>query len=188
MAYTTNHTMLQQMREGKEESWTAFREFYKPFIVLRGNDFKLTSEEIDLLIQDVVLACFNEHILDNYDKSKGRFRGYLRTVIKRIALRIIAKRSPSHVAISADESEFEAEDDNVEQEWHAFLMEKALQELKESMDTLKYMAFEMYVLQGNDAKTVAKRLGMTPNQVYLIQSRTKKTLQDIIARLENELG
>ena len=67
-------------------------------------------------------------------------------------------------------------------------MDKALQELKETMDTLKYMAFEMYELQGNDAETVAQRLGIPTAQVYLIRSRTVKKLQEIIARMESELN
>ncbi len=189
MAYTTNHTMLQQMREGREESWVAFREFYKPLIARRGMDFHLTPNEIDALIQDVVLACFQEHVLENYDRSKGRFRDYLRTVSTRNALRIIAGRTNSRVFTQIDENQVELQEDaeKAAREWQEFLVDKALQELKETMDTIKYMAFEMYELQGNDAETVAKRLGLTTNQVYLIRTRTVRKLQDIIARLEREI-
>ncbi len=188
MPYTTNHQMLQEMREGKEQSWIAFREFYKPLIAQRGKDFHLTPTEIDTLIQDVVLACFQEHVLDNYNKSKGRFRDYLRTITKRNALRILAARPTAQGTIPFDETLHDVPVETDEHEWQEFLRDKALAELKETMDTLKYMAFEMYELQGNDAETVAKRLGISKNQVYLIASRTRKALQTIIARLQSELN
>ena len=145
--------------------------------------------EIDALVQDVVLACYQEHVLDNYDRTKGRFRDYLRTISKRIAMRILAARPTANGLVPGDD--MPAENDEVEKAnlaWKEFLMEKALQELKETMDTLKYMAFEMYELQGNDAATVAQRLGIPTAQVYLIRSRTVKKLQEIIARLESELN
>ena len=187
MAYTTNHSMLQQMREGKETSWQAFREFYKPLIARRGKDFRLSPLEIDTLVQDVMLACYQEHILDNYDKSKGRFRDYLRTVTSRNALRIIANRPKENQPMDDRQQNIPNGEENAAQEWQEFLLEKAMQELKETMDSLKYMAFEMYVIQGNDAKTVAKRLGMTTNEVYLIRTRTIKAIRDIVARLDAEL-
>ena len=187
MAYTTNHSMLQQMREGKETSWQAFREFYKPLIARRGKDFRLSPLEIDTLVQDVMLACYQEHILDNYDKSKGRFRDYLRTVTSRNALRIIANRPKENLPIDDKQQNIPDDEENATLAWQEFLLEKALEELRETMDSLKFMAFEMHVIQGCDAKTVAERLGMTTNEVYLTRTRTIKAMRDIIARLESEL-
>ncbi len=188
MTYTTNHTMLQKMREGSDESWTAFREFYKPLIIRNGKDYRLTANEIDSLIQDVVLACYQEHVLDNYDRTKGRFRDYLRTITRRNALRILAERKTDKCVSTIDEPNDGDEKAKADLAWKEFLMDKALQELKETMDTLKYMAFEMYELQGNDAASVAKRLGIATAQVYVIRSRTIKKLQEIVARLESELN
>ena len=181
--------MLQQMREGNEQSWIAFKEFYKPLIARSGKDYRLRPLEIDALVQDVLLACYQEHVLDNYDRTKGRFRDYLRTITRRIALRILAARPTANGLVPGDDlSDEEAEEDKANAAWQEFLMDKALQELKETMDTLKYMAFEMYELQGNDAATVAQRLGIPPAQVYVIRSRAVKKLQEIIARLESELN
>jgi len=180
--------MLQQMREGKEESWIAFREFYKPLIARNGKDFRLRPLEIDALVQDVVLACHQEHVLDNYDRTKGRFRDYLRTITKRIALRILADRPTANGLVPGDDIGADDEEEKAELAWKEFLMDKALQELKETMDTIKYMAFEMYELQGNDAATVAQRLGIPVAQVYVIRSRAVKKLQEITTRLESELN
>ena len=180
--------MLQQMREGNEESWLAFREFYKPLIARNGKDYRLRPLEIDALVQDVVLACYQEHVLDNYDKTKGRFRDYLRTITKRIAMRILAARPTANGLVPSDDIAPDDDEEKAQLAWREFLMDKALQELKETMDTLKYMAFEMYELQGNDAATVAQRLGIPAAQVYIIRSRAVKKLQEIIARLESELN
>ena len=187
MAYTTNHTRLQKMREGNEESWEWFREFYSPLIVTRGRDYALSPEELTRLIQDVMLECFKGHILENYDKNKGLFRNYLRTVTSRCASRIIEDRNPQ--LVSVDEVDVPAEeDDKFTKEWREFILNKAYQELSETMDSTKYMAFQMHAVDGRPAAEVAEILGLTANQVYLISSRTTARLKDIVDRLSKELG
>ncbi|MBO7740993.1 MAG: sigma-70 family RNA polymerase sigma factor, partial [Victivallales bacterium] len=174
MAYTTNHTLLQQMRAGDGNSWEIFREFYRPLIARRGMDYRLTPEEIDTLIQDVLVVCFRERVLENYDRTKGRFRDYLRTIVSRNAHRILEAR-PTNVDLGRyGDIPAEPPADTEAQAWQEFLRDRALLELRESMDSLKFMAFEMYELQGQPAAEVAKCLGMTSNQVWLIASRTKK--------------
>ena len=85
--------MLQQMREGKDDAWKAFREFYRPLIASCGLDLGLTSAENDSLIQDVLIACFQENVLSNYDHTKGKFRYYLWSVATRKAKAILANRT-----------------------------------------------------------------------------------------------
>ncbi len=191
MAYTTNHTLLQKMRDGDETSWVLFKKFYSPLIATRGKDYNLNSTEIDLLIQDVLVACFQEHVLKNYDKSKGHFRDYLRTITSRKAKDILDAR-PKLKSIDnldseivQDKNAFEAQWDT---EWKEFITEKAMEELRESLDSNDIMAFEMYVNEGRSPEDVAYIFGITVNQVYLLRSRIVKKLKTTITRLENDLG
>ena len=191
MAYTTNHTLLQKMRDGDETSWILFNKFYSPLIATRGKDYNLTSVEIDLLIQNVLVACFQEHVLKNYDKSKGHFRDYLRTITSRKAQDILDAR-PKLKSIDNLDSEIMQDKDAFEAQWDAewkeFITEKAMEELRESLDSNDIMAFEMYVNQGRSPEEVADIFGITVNQVYLLRSRIVKKLKTTITRLENDLG
>jgi RNA polymerase sigma factor (sigma-70 family) len=189
MTYTTNYELLQKMRSGDSASWELFREFYRPLIARRGMDFGLSPAEVDTLIQDVMVVFFQNRVLDKYEQGKGRFRSYLRTITTRCALRLRKAREDSReiqegeldIPDATDEALFKAE-------WEEFILEKAYQELRETMDSAKYMAFQMHSIQGRSAAEVAEIFGMNRNQVYLLCSRTLKSLKEIVARLQEELG
>jgi len=177
------------MREGDERAWFVFRDFYSPLIATRGRDYRLTADEIEQLIQNVLLVVFKEHVLTNYDKSRGRFRDYLRTITSRQAARLIAQRSDEmRVGLDEDDIVDSGPDPKWEAEWREFLSQKALDELKATTDTKTYMAFELHGVHGRPAAEVARLLGISENQVYLARSRGVARLQGIVKRLEAELG
>ena len=190
MPYTTSHTLLQKLRSGDELAWYRFREFYKPLIAIRGNDLGLTPTENDALIQDVLLACHRENVLTNFDLARGRFRDYLRTVITRVAQRLLAARAPEPPLPTEEEWSAAAEDELAarwETECQEFIREKALEELRDTLDAKTYLAFELHALNEMPAPEVAKILELTPNQVYIIRTRTAEKLRQIVARLQREL-
>ena len=177
------------MRSGDSDSWELFREFYSPLIARRGMDIGLSSSEVDTLIQDVMVICFQDRVLDRYEQGKGRFRSYLRTITTRCALRLRKLRENSR-GIQEGELDIPAVSDDAlfKSEWEEFILEKAYQELRETMDSAKYMAFQMHSIQGRSAAEVAEIFGLNRNQVYLLCSRTLKRLKEIVARLQEELG
>lgn len=81
MGYTTKKSLLEAIREGDEVSWFEFYETYRPLIILRGNDYRLSSVELEDLCQLVLLDLFKAGRRFRYDPAKGRFRDYLRRVI-----------------------------------------------------------------------------------------------------------
>ena len=188
MAYTTNHTLLQKMREGDESSWVLFREFYRPLIATRGIDYHLDSNEIDMLIQEVLVACFREHVIKNYDQSKGHFRDYLRTITSRKAQKIIDSRNSDIPLTYKNAPETDDFDKRWNDEWRAFITDKAMEEVKEAVDSRDMMVFELYVLQQRPTQDVAKVFDISVDNVYQISSRITKRLQATATRLESELG
>ena len=58
MAYTTNQSLLQAIKQGDGISWQVFYETYRPPIVFCGKQ-KLDAEEIDDLVQNVMIKFFN---------------------------------------------------------------------------------------------------------------------------------
>jgi len=189
MTYTTNHTLLQKLREGGEEAdWQAFRDFYSPLIAMRGHDYHLDENEIKLLIQNVMLVICQENVLKNYDSTRGRFRDYLRTITSRQSARLLNQRTTGVEPVTDDMVDESTLNQNWEEEWQKFLYDKALEEMMATMDTKAYMAFELHAEQGRPAEEVAKLLGISTNQVYLAKSRGVVRLQKIIARLRQELG
>ena len=64
------------MRRGDEVGWDEFYAMYKPLILLRGGDLRLSQTEKEELVQLVMLDFFKGSRSFVYDKSKGRFYWY----------------------------------------------------------------------------------------------------------------
>ena len=85
MAFATNKSLLAKISVGDEIGWEEFYSNYAPLIWIRGGDLLLCKEEKQDLIQDVMLCMFTKAGKFKYDRDKGRFRDYMRTIIDRRA-------------------------------------------------------------------------------------------------------
>ena len=204
MAFTTRKSLLAKVRTGDEVSWAEFYDAYKPLIYLCGKDCNLTNEENEDLLQKVMCEIFAKDIIgkydpDNipenvvftYDPSKGRFRHYLRKIVRNHAIKIYHQR---HSMVSLDEDENRANqiasadqwDAMWEEEWHRHLLNMALIELKSRVQAETYVAFEMYALQNRPVQEVAEFLNISIASVYTAKSRCITALKEIIADLEEK--
>ena len=200
MAFTTKKTLLAKVRAGDEISWREFYDTYRPLIFLVGRDCGLTSGENEELVQQVMCEIFQKDILSKYsidevpkeitfvyDPSKGRFRHYLKAIIRNQALKLYHKRSGFASMDEVPEPVAEAKfDSNWDEEWKMHLFSQALEELKNQVQAVTYSAFEMYALQGRPVKDVAAFLNLSVNSVYVAKNRCISTLKDIIKDLEKK--
>ncbi len=198
MAFTTKKSLLARVRAGDEVSWREFYDTYRPLIFLCGKDCGLTQFENEELVQQVMCEIFKKDILskydiDNvpkdvmfkYDASRGRFRYFLKAIIRNHARKIYHKRreqiSIEEVPEPASEEMFDSVWDD---EWQAHLLTQALVELRGRVQSETYSAFEMYALQARPVKEVAEFLNMSENSVYVAKNRCIALLKSIIANLE----
>ena len=202
MAFDTRKSLLAKVRDGNEISWNEFYLTYKPLILLCGGDCGLFQDEKEELVQKVMCEIFSKNIVGKYDPDnipdnisfkynpqQGRFRHYLRKIIRNQAIRIFKKRK-NHV--SMDDEGFavnmlHAEDkfDNAwNEEWHRHLLNIAMVELRNTVQPNTYCAFEMYAVQNRPIKEVADFLNLSISSVYTAKSRCLAALKDIIKKLE----
>ena len=81
MAFTTRKSLLSKIKQGDEISWEEFYASYRPLILLRAGDLGLTQTEKDDLVQIVMSEFFKGSRDFQYDRGKGRFRDYLKSII-----------------------------------------------------------------------------------------------------------
>lgn len=201
MAFTTQKSLLAKVKAGDEISWAEFYAAYKPLILLCGKDCMLTDAESDELVQQVMAEIFQkdivgkydpDHVPDDivfrYDPARGRFRHYLRKIIRNHALKIYHKRKkfvsmdngtalPKTVAVDTWER-------NWSEEWQKHVLTMALTELRGRVQAETYLAFEMYALHERPVKEVADFLNISISSVYTAKSRCIATLKEIVATLE----
>lgn len=187
MAYTTKKSLLEAIRSGDEISWLEFYETYRPLIVVRGRDYYLNSAEIDELVQCVMLRFFDRSRTFVYDRSKGKFRDYLGTIIYRCALNIIRGRRKNEIGY--EELELMDETDARErwlEEWRQHTLFQAMTLLKLQVGESTFQAFELYAVKGEPPARVAKFLNVSVSAVYVAKHRAVIKLRKIVRQLQEE--
>ena len=200
MAFTTKKSILKKVRAGDEISWNEFYQTYKPLILLCGMDCSLTQYENEELVQLVMTEIFRKDILKNYDLDKvpdhivfqfdparGRFRHYLKKIIRNHAIKLYRRRRATLPLEVVEEGNHPVADDwdrLWEKEWKRHLFNMALEELKTQVQPETFVAFEMYALQNKPVREVAEFLHMSVSAVYTAKSRCIADMKNIIANLE----
>lgn len=203
MIHPTRKSLLQKVVQGNEFSWAEFYSTYTPLIRCRGKDFYLNDSELEELVQVVMLEFAQKELIGkkfdmdhipeglsiSYDKTKGRFRDFLRAVVTNHALKILNSRKKN--LSSEDEQDADAfadQNDRLEkaweQEWKDHILAQAMSELREQVAPKNYQAFEMLTLQEKKAKEVASILNISEDSVYQAKHRCMVILKSIIAELE----
>jgi len=200
MAFTTRKSLLAKVRAGNEVSWREFYETYRPLIMLVGNDCSLRPDENEELVQQVMCELFTkdiigkydpDHIPDDvtfqYDPKRGRFRHFLKKIVRNQAIKIYKKRleyeNLDDAAAVCGENKFDAV---WNEEWRKHVLNMALVELRGRVQPETYSAFEMYALQNRKLREVCEFLDMSETSVYTAKSRCIAALKDIIANLEEK--
>ena len=204
MAFTTRKSLLAKVRSGDEVSWGEFYAAYKPLILLCGGDCGLNQDEKEELVQKVMCEVFQKDIIGKYDPDnvpsnivftydpvKGRFRHYLRKVIRYQAIRIFKQRK-NHESIDADNHALNSLPSNDEwnavwdEEWYKHVLNMAMTELRDRVQPETYVAVEMYAVQNRKVEDVANFLNLSVSSVYTAKSRCISTLREIIKDLEDK--
>lgn len=188
MAFATRGSLLSAVRRGDEIGWDEFDTMYKPLILLRGGDLRLNQTEKEELIQLVMLSFFNTSKTFHYDKSKGRFRDYLKRVIQNKACDLMRKRRDAEVSMEDTlptvEQMFAEGEDRWEQEWQETTANQAFEELKLRCDPTTLQSYDLFVRQNLPAKEVANLLSIKANAVYQHKSRVEEMLREIVKELD----
>ena len=196
-SYTTRSSFLERVKAGNEEAWKEFYSKYVGMIHFIGKKRQLTPEECDDLMVDVMMIFWRKMDSFFYDPKRGKFRSYLGKIANLSAFRIFNRNHKQNSVNVPFPEEYPEEypediDWNYMKEWQDFLLEKALEELKNEVDTEIWQTFYMSTIQQRPIEEVAAVTRKSPNNIYVIRSRCLKKLRSIIAAYrelgENELA
>ena len=201
---TTRKSLLARVRQGDRIAWEDFYDNYSLLIKYCGYDCGLTPTEQDELVQNVMCEVFQRDILKKFDPNepeqnctfvhdpgKGRFRHYMRGVIKHQAYKILRSRrndvsidaGDNHIQISSSEDDWE----NIwEFEWQRHVLIMAMEELRTRVQPDTFVAFEMYAVQNRPVQEVADFLDISVSSVYTAKSRCISVLKEVIKELEDK--
>jgi DNA-directed RNA polymerase specialized sigma24 family protein len=123
-----------------------------------------------------------------YDRGKGRFRDYLKKAVASKLGRLLrqARRAGTPTGELPEpwvEGDLERRWD---EEYRQHVLREALAVVRSQVEPGTYQAFDLYALQGVDAREVARFLGVSVSVVYTCKNRVLERLRPLVQGLMDE--
>lgn len=188
---TTRVSLLLRIKDRKDSvAWEEFDAIYRPMLKRFAQASGANSNEAEDIVQHCMTA-IHEHIdRFDYDPAKGRFKGWLKTLVNNRIRNIIRKRkeriamTAEFRAVPAGEShDPEAVFDKIWMDEH---LRAALQLVSREVEEVTFKAFMAYVIQERPVEDVCEELGINANQVHKSKYRITKKLAEKMALLTGE--
>lgn len=183
--HSTSLSLLERLRQsGDNDAWARFVDLYTPLLYYWLRREGLQPSDIEDVVQDVFLHLTRKFADFVYDKDKGRFRAWLRTVT---ANKLRDRRKRRTPTLLDNETRFNepATPDEValftEDEYRRDLTARALQLMQAEFSPTTWKACWEHVVAGRSAPIVAAELGISPGAVYAARFR-------VIGRLREEFS
>jgi RNA polymerase sigma factor (sigma-70 family) len=195
----TRYTLLGRLQNwDDQDSWKVFFDTYWRLIYAIARKSGLNDAEAQDVVQETVISVAKDIHKFRRDRSLGTFKGWLRNITRwRIADHLRKCGSVAGEPSTADEGgepPAETAENSVpadsaleavwEQEWQANLLAAALENIRRSVKEEHYQMFDYYVLQQWPVRKVARMLGVSVAQVYLVKHRISGLLRKEVRALE----
>jgi RNA polymerase sigma-70 factor (ECF subfamily) len=182
--HSTPPSLLERLRRpGEEQAWDRFVSLYTPLLFRWARGVGLREADAADLVQDVLALLVRKLPEFRYDQHKS-FRAWLRTVTLN-KWREWQRRHPTVTFQPLEALDEMAAPDEMgafeEAEYCRYLVQQALEALRDEFPERTWQAFYQYAVAGKDADTVAAELGISVGTVYAAKSR-------VLARLRQELN
>ena len=183
-----------------ESSWQEFYEMYWRAIYGYALRFGMREADAQDIVQEVFVKIFRQMPAFDYDRGKGRFLSWVKTVTRTTVLDAYRRKNAriegklKAIEPGPDESGLEGIadpdghqiSDPWELEWQKSLMAQGLMRVRARVSEITYSAFCLYALDGKSVKDVGEALGIAPSTVYVHSSRIMTMLKEEVSALATE--
>ena len=199
----TRIILLSKVRRGDEQGWSEFYDLYENFIYGAGRGAGLSHEECRDVVQEVMISV--QTYLPQFvpDKSRGRFRTWLRRIVQcRIADQYRRKRRnplektepeapPDEFVTSVtnripDLTEIEL-DRLIDRKLEIAILIEARRTIRESVRREDYQAYDLFCVKDAAAREVAVALGISAVAVRVRAFRVRCAVAREIRRIVRSL-
>jgi len=194
----TNEILLDQVRRtDAHEAWKLLYENYWAVILGYARRLGLPEHQAEEVLQETMVTLMRVLPGFAYDRTRGKFRNYLLTIVHRrslAAMRRARRERESTVPWEDERAPEPAAADGVDQEaearWRDSVLDEALRRLwqRPDLEERACAIFEAYVVRRRPAAEVAREFGVKENAVYQIKNRLLRFLRLEAERLTRGLG
>jgi RNA polymerase sigma-70 factor (ECF subfamily) len=172
---TTHSNLLVRLKDPDDAAaWREFGAIYRPMLLRFARSCGLPDEEAEDVTQFCMTSVLRNIRTFQYDRRKGRFKGWLRTMVNNRVRNVLRGRH-EQLAESGDfkraQQREPAPDDRFDEIWMDEHLKYCIGLVQAEVEPLTFDAFRRYVLEEQPAAQVCADLGMTPNQLYKVKWR-----------------
>ncbi len=197
----TRQSLLDRLKSLEDQrSWQEFFDTYWHLIYGVANKAGLTEEEAQDVVQDTVISVARSLPEFQYDSAKCSFKSWLLNVTRwkivgRLRQRQVGKPQAGWVAFGEEDAPLPEEVPDPagceferlwDAEWSARLTDMATQRLKRQVSPKQFQIFYLHVLREVPVREVARRLGVSMGQVYLVKHRVARSFRRVLQALQGE--
>lgn len=181
----TNPSLLRSVRDrGNQEAWSQFDALYRPMLRRFAKSYGLKEADLDDVVQHCMTALCVKMDEFTYDPSRGRFKGWLRTMVNNRCRDLLRMRGNLPVELEAAErvtAEGSSPEEAFEQIWMDEHLSHCVRLIEQEVDATTYSAFRKYVIESKEVEDVCRELALTPNQLYKIKHKLTKRLKELMS-------
>lgn len=194
----TSASLLEDLREHADpRSWRRLMDIYWPLVYGWLRQRGLQHDDAEDLGQDVLHVLMRELPSFRYDRNRGSFRGWLRTITAN-RLRNFRRKDRARL-VSLDGTDWsrlggELEDPasqlslQWDQEHDRFVARRLLEAIECEFEPTTWQAFRRVAYDGDKPAVVANDLGVSINAVFIAKSRVLRRLRDKMRELFGSLS
>lgn len=187
MALTTRSSLLECIRGDGPEAWRDFHAVYTPFLLGLAKRMGRRGPDAEEVAQAVLVDLFQGRATFGYDRSRGRFRDYLkRVVVSRLSKLLRQARRAGTPTGDVPEPWADDLEQHWEEEYRQHILREALSVVRAQVEPRTYQAFDLYALQGAEAREVARFLEVSAGAVYTSKTRVLERLRLVMQELMDQ--
>jgi RNA polymerase sigma-70 factor (ECF subfamily) len=179
---TTRPSLLRRIRDpGDRAAWEAFDAIYRPLLLRYARALGLAHADAEDAAQHVLAILSQRMASFDYDSGRGRFRGWLRTIVVNHVRNLARSRNADArargaAAEQADGGHGLSPEEIFDRLWMQEHLWHCLRELQGEVDERTWEVFHRLVFEGAPVAAICRELHVEPGNVYTIRWRLTRSI------------
>ena len=195
----TRSSLIQRLKATiNGESWEEFFHTYWELIYNVARRAGLSEADAQDIVQETILKVHNSLDRFEYNRKRGTFKGWLRTVT-RSRLNDFFKKQQRRPALNQPLEEAAGELQNPEdpegpeiekiwdEEWNRNLIQAALSRTKKLSSPKQFQIFKCHYIDEWTVRETCRTLGVNAAQVYMAKQRVGKIFREAVETLQEQV-
>ena len=195
----TRSSLIQRLKATiNGESWEEFFHTYWELIYNVARRAGLPEADAQDIVQETILKVHNSLDHFEYNRKRGTFKGWLRTVT-RSRLNDFFKKQQRRPALNQPLEEAADELQNLEdpegpeiekiwdEEWNRNLIQAALSRTKKLSSPKQFQIFKCHYIDEWTVRETCRTLGVNAAQVYMAKQRIGKIFREAVEKLKEQV-